>query len=73
MFITHDLDEALRIGDRVAILKDGEIIQKWKSEEIILNPANEYVTNFTKNINRGRILTVGAIIEDAVLRAAKNG
>ena len=70
MFITHDLDEALRIGDRVAILKDGEIIQNGSPEEIILNPANEYVTDFTKNINRGRILTIGAIIEDAVLENA---
>ena len=70
IFITHDLDEALRIGDKVAILKDGEIIQNGSPEEIILNPANEYVTDFTKNINRGRILTIGAIIEDAVLENA---
>ena len=58
IFITHDLDEALRLGDRVAILKDGQLIQQGKPVEILLDPATDYVTSFVKDINRGRALTV---------------
>ena len=48
VFITHDLNEALRIGDRIALMKDGEIIQIGTGEEILTNPANDYVRNFTR-------------------------
>lgn len=58
IFITHDLDEALRLGDRVAILKDGQLIQQGKPVEILLDPATDYVASFVKDINRGRALTV---------------
>ena len=58
IFITHDLDEALRLGDRVAILKDGQLIQQGKPVDILLNPATDYVASFVKDINRGRALTV---------------
>ena len=64
VFITHDLDEALRIGDRIAILRDGTIVQTGSPQDIILNPADDYVTDFTKNINRGRVLQVAAIMND---------
>ena len=64
VFITHDLDEALRIGDRIAILRDGAIVQTGSPQDIILNPADDYVTDFTKNINRGRVLQVAAIMDD---------
>lgn len=57
IFITHDLDEALRLGDRIAIMKDGSIVQLGTSEEILTNSKNEYVEEFVKNVNRSQILT----------------
>ena len=62
VFITHDLDEALRLGDQIAILRDGAIIQKGAPQDIILDPADDYVADFTKNINRGRVLQVASIM-----------
>ena len=61
VFITHDLDEALRIGDHIAILKDGELRQFGTPEEILLAPADDYVTRFVQDVNRGRVVTVGSI------------
>jgi glycine betaine/proline transport system ATP-binding protein len=63
VFITHDLDEALRLGDRIAILRDGEVIQQGTSQEIVLRPADEYIARFVKEVNRGRVLQVGAVME----------
>jgi len=63
IFITHDLDEALRIGDDIAILRDGEVVQQGKPQEIVLNPADEYVTDFIQDINRARVLEVGTVVE----------
>ncbi len=63
IFITHDLDEALRLGDDIAILRDGVIVQKGSPQNIILHPANDYVAAFTKEINRGRVLQVGSIMD----------
>ncbi|MDF5436286.1 betaine/proline/choline family ABC transporter ATP-binding protein, partial [Vibrio parahaemolyticus] len=51
IFITHDLDEALRLGDRIAILKDGELVQQGSPDEILLHPADEYVEAFVKDVN----------------------
>ena len=62
VFITHDLDEALRIGDTIAILRDGEIIQTDNPQEILLSPANTYIADFMKDINRARILRVRSIM-----------
>ncbi len=56
MFITHDLDEALRLGDRIAIMKDGKFDQIGTAEEILTNPATEYVANFVTDVDRSRIL-----------------
>ncbi|HHK74955.1 MAG TPA: glycine betaine/L-proline ABC transporter ATP-binding protein [Rhizobiales bacterium] len=67
VFITHDLDEALHIGDQIAILRDGLIVQKGTTPEIILSPADDYVADFTKDINRARVLKVGAIMEAGTL------
>ena len=63
LFITHDLDEALRIGDNIAILRDGSIVQKGSPQEIILNPADDYVSDFIKDINRGRVVEVGSVMD----------
>jgi glycine betaine/proline transport system ATP-binding protein len=62
VFITHDLDEALAIGDRIAILQDGLLVQTGKPSEIIMDPETEYVRRFVHNINRGRALVVGDIM-----------
>ena len=64
IFITHDLDEALRIGDNIAILRDGAVIQKGTPQEIVLNPADDYVRDFIKDINRARVLEVGSVMTD---------
>src|SRR5690606_26741476 len=56
VFITHDLDEALRLGNRIAILKDGELVQEGTPEDILLNPANDYVQAFLQDVNRSKVL-----------------
>jgi len=58
VFITHDLDEALRIGDTIAILRDGAVIQQGDPQDIIMNPADDYIVDFIQDINRGRVLQV---------------
>ncbi|WP_133153889.1 CBS domain-containing protein, partial [Vibrio sp. 10N.261.55.A7] len=63
IFITHDLDEALRLGDRIAILKDGELVQQGTPDEILLYPADEYVEAFVKDVNRARALTVETVMQ----------
>jgi len=62
VFITHDLDEALRLGDRIAILRDGEVIQQGTGQEIVLNPADAYISDFVKEVNRGRVIKVDTIM-----------
>jgi len=58
VFITHDLDEALRLGDSIAILRDGQIIQQGTSQDIVLKPADDYIANFVREVNRGRVIHV---------------
>ncbi|HZK43689.1 MAG TPA: glycine betaine/L-proline ABC transporter ATP-binding protein [Syntrophomonadaceae bacterium] len=62
VFITHDLDEALKVGDRIALMKDGEIVQMGNSEDILLSPATEYVAKFVENINRSKALTASSVM-----------
>jgi len=57
VFITHDLDEALKIGDRIVLMKDGEVIQVGTAEEILTRPANDYVRKFVENVDFTRVLT----------------
>lgn len=68
IFITHDLDEALRLGDRIAILKDGEVVQQGRPDEILLHPANDYVEAFVKDVNRARALTVDTVMKPPACR-----
>jgi glycine betaine/proline transport system ATP-binding protein len=68
IFITHDLDEALRLGDRIAILRDGELVQEGAPEEILLRPADAYVEAFVKDVNRARALTVEAVMKPPACR-----
>jgi len=64
VFITHDLDEAVRLADRIAIMRDGEVIQVDTPEQLILNPANSYVEEFTKRISRLKVLTVASLMKN---------
>ena len=57
VFITHDFDEAIRLADRIAIMKDGEIIQIGTPEELVLNPATDYVAEFTRDVNRAKVMS----------------
>jgi glycine betaine/proline transport system ATP-binding protein len=68
IFITHDLDEALRIGDRIAILKDGNLVQVGQPVDILLNPADDYVEAFVKDVNRPRALTVETVMKPPAYR-----
>ena len=65
IFITHDLDEALRIGDRIALMKDGEIVQVGTPEEILMSPSNEYVERFVEDVDLSKVLTAGHIMKKA--------
>ena len=65
VFITHDLDEALKIGDQISILRDGELIQHGTPQEIIMKPADDYIADFIKDINRGRVIEVSSIMSKA--------
>ncbi|MBC8279437.1 MAG: betaine/proline/choline family ABC transporter ATP-binding protein [Chloroflexi bacterium] len=64
IFITHDLDEAITVGDRIAIMRDGEIIQLGTPEEIITKPADDFVREFTQGIPKTRVMTVGHIVSN---------
>jgi len=70
VFITHDLDEALRLGDRVAILRDGQVIQEGTGQEIVLDPADEYIQNFVREVNRGRVILVESVMQPGANAAA---
>ncbi|TGU11265.1 proline/glycine betaine ABC transporter ATP-binding protein, partial [bacterium M00.F.Ca.ET.156.01.1.1] len=63
VFITHDLDEALRLGDKIAILRDGEIIQQGTAAEIVMSPADSYIEAFVEEVNRGRVIRLGAVVQ----------
>ena len=67
VFITHDLLEALKLGDRVAIMKDGEIVQIGTPEDIVGQPADEYVSEFVKDVPRGKVIPVRSIMEEALV------
>ena len=75
VFITHDLDEAIKLGDRIAIMKDGVIVQVGTPEEILTDPANDYVTRFTESVDRGRIVTASSIMlrQPIVVRIKRDG
>jgi glycine betaine/proline transport system ATP-binding protein len=64
VFITHDLPEALRLGDRIAIMRDGAIVQLGTPEELVGSPADDYVANFTRDIPRSHVLTLRWIMRE---------
>ena len=65
VFITHDLNEALKIGDRIAIMRDGEIVQEGSPEEIVTQPADDYVTSFIQDVSRAKVIQARAIMQEA--------
>ncbi|MGG0737785.1 glycine betaine/L-proline ABC transporter ATP-binding protein ProV [Niallia taxi] len=65
IFITHDLDEALRIGDRIALMKDGTIVQVGTPEEILMNPSNDYVERFVEDVDLSKVLTANHVMKRA--------
>jgi len=64
IFITHDFIEALKLGDRIAIMRDGEIVQVGTAEEIVAHPADEYVSEFVKDVPRGKVVAAESIMEE---------
>jgi glycine betaine/proline transport system ATP-binding protein len=68
-FITHDMNEAFRLGDRVALLKDGALVQLGKPGDFFKNPANDYVRAFTEDVDKSRILRVKSIMRDPIVLA----
>jgi glycine betaine/proline transport system ATP-binding protein len=74
IFITHDLDEALKIGDRIALMKDARIVQIGEPEDILLSPASDYVARFVENVNRSKALTASAVmVKPQVIVYPKDG
>ncbi len=65
VFITHDFDEAIRLADRIAIMKDGEIVQVGTSEELVNHPATDYVAEFTRDVQRAKVTSARTIMRPA--------
>jgi glycine betaine/proline transport system ATP-binding protein len=63
IFITHDLDEAVRIGDRIAIMRDGKLVQVGTSEDIVMHPADDYVADFVAGISRLKVVHAHAVMQ----------
>lgn len=72
IFVTHDLDEALRIGNRIAVMRDGAIEQTGTSEDILLTPANDYVSKFLQNVDVSKILTAANIASKTPITILEN-
>ncbi len=63
VFVTHDLDEAFRVGDRIAIMNEGAVVQTGTAEDIVLNPANDYVRSFVRNMDRTQVFRARTVME----------
>lgn len=66
LFITHDLNEAMRLGDRIAMMRDGQIVQIGTAEQILNTPADDYVAQFVRDVDRSRVLTAGAVMTSPI-------
>jgi glycine betaine/proline transport system ATP-binding protein len=62
VFVTHDFDEAIRLADRIAIMKDGEVIQIGTPEELVIHPATDYVAEFTRDVNRAKVMSARSLM-----------
>jgi glycine betaine/proline transport system ATP-binding protein len=72
VFITHDLNEAMRLGDRIAVMRDGRIVQIGTAEDILTDPANDYVASFVQDVDRSRVLTAASIMEEPRVMVSPN-
>ena len=73
VFITHDLDEAVRIGDRIAIMRDGRVVQTGTPEDIVMNPADDYVADFVAGISRLKVVRAHAVMQKIKTFESANG
>lgn len=73
VFITHDFDEAIRLADRIAIMKDGAVIQIATPEQLVLSPADDYVEAFTRHIPREKVITVGTLMQHRAVATGETG
>ena len=73
IFITHDLDEALRLADHLVILQDGKIVQQGDPQQIVLKPADSYIDNFVRDINRARVLRVRSVMQESRNHGGEDG
>lgn len=73
VFITHDLDEAVRIGDRIAIMRDGMVIQTGTPEDIVMNPVDDYVSDFVAGISRLKVVRAHAVMKDIAAFESEHG
>ena len=73
VFITHDLDEAVRIGDRIAIMRDGMVVQIGTAEDIVMNPADDYVADFVAGISRLKVVRAHAVMQPLAAYQAESG
>jgi len=73
VFITHDFDEAIRLADRIAIMKDGEIIQTGTPEELVLHPATDYVAEFTRDVQRSKVMSAARLMRPVTPSADYGG
>jgi glycine betaine/proline transport system ATP-binding protein len=63
VFISHDLDEAIKLGDRIVLMKDGELVQQGTAEEILTNPANDYVARFVEGVDMSKVITAETVMK----------
>ena len=72
VFVTHDLNEAMRLGDRIMVMRDGGVVQSGTVEEILASPADDYVAEFISDVDRSRVVTAGTVAEPARLTVTVN-
>jgi glycine betaine/proline transport system ATP-binding protein len=65
VFITHDFDEAIRLADRIAIMKDGAVVQAGTAQDLVLAPADAYVAEFTRDVPKAKVIKVGSVMKPA--------
>ncbi|MEW2395473.1 glycine betaine/L-proline ABC transporter ATP-binding protein [Streptomyces sp. NPDC046862] len=72
VFVTHDLNEAMRLGDRIMVMRGGRVVQLGTGEEILARPANDYVSEFVSDVDRSRVITAGSVMRRPVITAQLN-
>ncbi|MBR8640434.1 glycine betaine/L-proline ABC transporter ATP-binding protein [Streptomyces tuirus] len=69
VFVTHDLNEAMRLGDRIMVMRGGRVVQLGTGEEILSHPANDYVSEFVSDVDRSRVITAGSVMRRPIITA----